>query len=66
MIPQHADLGTLHKYIHAVAPYMTNLYIKTQNKRKLKSGYYYWMIIIGRLKNLQVLTIDDMNQGFFY
>ena len=66
MIPQHADLGTLHKYIHAVAPYMTNLYIKTQNKRKLKSGYYYWMIIMGRLKNLQVLTIDDMNQGFFY
>ncbi len=30
MIPEHADLGSLHQYIHAVAPYMTNLYIKTQ------------------------------------
>ena len=66
MVPQHADLAVLHQYIHAVTPYMTNLYLKTQNKWKLKSGYYYWMIIVGRLKNLQVLTIDDQNQGYFF
>lgn len=32
LVPQHADLGTLHKYIHAISPHLTNLYIKTCNK----------------------------------
>lgn len=43
---------------------MTNLYIKANNKRSLKSGYYYWMIVIGRLTNLQTLIIND-SQGYF-
>lgn len=52
LFPDHAQLDVLHKYIHAVAPYMTNLYFKSRSKRSLKSGYYYWMVVVGRLKNL--------------
>lgn len=65
LVADHADLKVLHQYIHAVSPYVTNLYIKSQYKRNLKSGYYYWMIVIGRLNNLQTLIIDDQNFGYF-
>jgi hypothetical protein len=65
LIPDHGDLKMLYEYIHAITPYVTNLYLKFQSKRILKSGHYYWMIIIGRLTNLQSLYLDDQSTGYF-
>ena len=57
----HGDFKELYKYLHAVKDYVTNLYFRTQQKRKLRSGFYYIMVILTNLTNLQTVTFDDNN-----
>lgn len=51
------NFNALYDYLHAVNGRLSCLYLKIQSKRTLRSGYYWYMVILSNLISLESLII---------
>ena len=57
--PLLGDIKPLYDYVHALNGRIKCLYLKVQDKRLLKSGYYWYMVLLSNLTCLETLIISD-------
>ena len=60
VFPQLDDFKYLYDYIHAVKDRIKCLFLRIQYKRLLKSGYYFYMVLLTNLTGLESLIISDV------
>ena len=57
--PLMDNFKLLYDYLHAVNGRISCLFLKIQSKRTLKSGYYWYMVILTNLTSLETLIISN-------
>ena len=58
--PLMGDFKPLYDYLHAVNGRVKSLFLRIQYKRLLKSGYYWYMVILSKMVGLETLIISDV------
>ena len=61
------DFKTLYLYLEIVAPHLTKLAMPVLNKKNLKSGHYWIMVVLAKLTKLHSLKFygNQLNQFSF-
>ena len=59
IFPMLNSLKYLYDYIHACKDRIKSLFLKIEHKRSLKSGYYFLMILLTNMTNLETLILCD-------
>ncbi|CAI2362392.1 unnamed protein product [Moneuplotes crassus] len=59
VFPMMDNFKLLYDYLHAVNGKLSCLYLKIHSKIALKSGYYWYMVILSNLTSLEGLIIHD-------
>jgi Ran GTPase-activating protein (RanGAP) involved in mRNA processing and transport len=60
MFPMMDNFKSLYDYLHAVNGRVKCLFLRIQYKRSLKSGYYWYMVILSKLTSMETLIISDV------
>ena len=60
VFPMMDNFKSLYDYLHAANGRLKCLFLRIQYKRQLKSGYYFYMIILSKLSGLESLIISDI------
>lgn len=64
IFPMLNNFKYLYDYMHAIKGKVKCLFLKMQYKRLLKSGYYYYMILLTNMTDLETLIISDEENRF--
>jgi Ran GTPase-activating protein (RanGAP) involved in mRNA processing and transport len=60
IFPMINNFKYLYDYIHAVKDKISCLFLRIQYKRMLKSGYYFYMVILSEMTNVSSLILSDV------
>ena len=64
IFPMLNSLKYLYDYIHACKDRLKCLYLKIEHKRSLKNGYYFLMVLLTNMTNLETLILCDDEYRF--